>query len=73
MRLRGKEVAVELDTWDVRGIFEALTGEESVPHHGNSASFGWSSSDGRAVALCLAAALARPTTGWWRACSRTAG
>ncbi len=63
MRLRGKEVAVELDTWDVRGIFEALTGKEFVPHHGNSASCGWSSSDGRTVALCLAAALARLNDG----------
>ena len=63
MRLRGKEVEVEFDAWDLRGIFEALTGKESVPHHGNGASFGWSNREEQTVALCLAAALAKLNDG----------
>ena len=59
MHLRGREVEVAFDTWDVRGIFEALVGKESVPDHANSASFGWSNGDERTVAICLAAAFAK--------------
>jgi hypothetical protein len=59
MRLRGKEVTVAFDDWDVRGIFKALMGAEATVRYGNSASFGWSNQDERAVALCLAAAFAK--------------